>query len=419
MGRSISEVDRALSPPTTGLSLHPIAATRYIGVDLPAVTSPPYDVVEPDRCNRLESADPHNVVRLILPQFVTKHDPYELAASTWRRWHEQGVLQRDTEPALWVYEQEGPGGLLVGLVGTVPVDEPHAVLPHEDVMPGPVLDRARLMTSVGANLEPILLVHDSTTASSTATELVDRVRADPPALELSSDDGARHRLWRLTDPQVHASVTADLAGRSLLIADGHHRFAAYQRIERALRGDPTESGWRRGLALVVDGGAHPLRLGAIHRCLHGLELLRALDTVGADVDVVELSSRAGSEDWLHESPSTALVITDGSRWVGLASENPELVPRPERSAEWRSLPSALLHEVLIPERWQLREDAVTYHHTVAGALRMAAGSGIAVLLPPLTLATVIERASAGELLPRKSTSFGPKPRTGLLMRQVD
>ena len=34
------------------------------------------------------------------------------------------------------------------------------VLPHEDVMPGPVADRLELMRATRANLEPILLVYE-------------------------------------------------------------------------------------------------------------------------------------------------------------------------------------------------------------------------------------------------------------------
>jgi uncharacterized protein (DUF1015 family) len=36
--------------------------------DLAAVTSPPYDVIEPDGVRLLETLDPHNIVRLILPR---------------------------------------------------------------------------------------------------------------------------------------------------------------------------------------------------------------------------------------------------------------------------------------------------------------------------------------------------------------
>ncbi|WP_031099216.1 DUF1015 family protein, partial [Streptomyces sp. NRRL S-15] len=58
-----------------GLRLIPFRGLRYVPErvgSLAAVTSPPYDVVvRPDGLHHLESADPHNIVRLILPQAGT------------------------------------------------------------------------------------------------------------------------------------------------------------------------------------------------------------------------------------------------------------------------------------------------------------------------------------------------------------
>ena len=413
-----------------GLTLEPFRATRYAGVDLAAVTSPPYDVVEPDSSKRLEASNPYNVVRLILPRDVEASDRYREATRVWHSWLHDKVLSTDDQDALWVYEQTGAAGLLVGVVGTIPIDRPTAVLPHEDVMPVPVADRAELMDSIGANLEPILLVHDPAPSLpagqtvSVTTQILEEVRRTAPAFEVATDDGAYHRLWAVTDRHTHAQISADLQQRSALIADGHHRFVAYQRIQRRrrLQSEPTvEQPWDRGLALVVDGHAHPLRLGAIHRVVHGLNWATATALLGPGIEQHNVRNLAAAQTWLGETSSVPrLVVTDSHEWTGLTAPDAiELVPRPDRSPQWRQLPTAVLHELLLPHRWQVRDDAVTYHHDIPGALRTAVGEGIAVLLPALPLTTVIDRAAAGELLPRKSTSFGPKPRTGLLMRTFD
>ena len=38
---------------------------------------------------------------------------------------------------------------------------------------------------------------------------------------------------------------------------------------------------------------------------------------------------------------------------------------------------------------------------------------------PVAVADVLALAADGERMPRKSTSFGPKPRTGLVLRLLD
>src|ERR1700745_870980 len=99
---------------TDRLRLLPFRRLRYDRdrvSSLTAATSPPYDVVvRPDGLHHLETADPYNIVRLILPQAGDPPTRHRQAATTLRRWVEDGVLARDPEPALYVYEQLDPQG---------------------------------------------------------------------------------------------------------------------------------------------------------------------------------------------------------------------------------------------------------------------------------------------------------------------
>lgn len=71
-------------------------------------------VVRPDGLHHLESADPHNIVRLILPQAGTVAARNAQAAATLDDWLAEGVLAPDDEPSLYVYEQRGDGILQRG-----------------------------------------------------------------------------------------------------------------------------------------------------------------------------------------------------------------------------------------------------------------------------------------------------------------
>ena len=63
------------------------------------------------------------------------------------------------------------------------------------------------------------------------------------------------------------------------------------------------------------------------------------------------------------------------------------------------------------------EATVRYAHDVAEATALAASTGgTALLLNPTPVEAVIAVAEAGDRMPRKSTLFTPKPRTGLLIR---
>jgi len=93
---------------------------------------------------------------------------------------------------------------------------------------------------------------------------------------------------------------------------------------------------------------------------------------------------------------------------------------PGRSARWRGLSASVLQELLLGRLWGIRDDesSVQVHHDAAQALRAAGRppGGTAVICPPLAAADIRAIAADGERVPRKSTSFAPKPRSGLVLR---
>lgn len=266
-------------PAGQGLRLIPFRGLRYVPErvgSLAAVTSPPYDVVvRPDGLHHLESADPYNIVRLILPQADTAAARHQQAAQTLKNWLAEGVLAPDSEPALYVYEQRNAEILQRGVVGALALSDPAdgIVLPHEDVMAHVVEDRADLMRTTAAHLEPLLLTYRSDGDGPGATAVIERTTDRPPLLATTTEDGYHHRLWAVTDPADRAEIETDLARHQALIADGHHRWATYLRLQQ----EHTAPGpWDFGLVLLVDTARYPLRVRAIHRLLHRLPVADAL-----------------------------------------------------------------------------------------------------------------------------------------------
>ncbi|MFK0179008.1 DUF1015 family protein [Streptomyces xanthochromogenes] len=415
-----------------GLRLIPFRGLRYVSErvgSLAAVTSPPYDVVvRPDGLLHLESADPYNIVRLILPQASSPAARNQKAALTLDDWLDEGVLAPDPVPALYVYEQEGDGILQRGLIGALALSEPAEgiVLPHEDVMPHVVEDRAALMRTTAAHLEPLLLTYHGSSTPVGATAVIERTILREPLLRTTTEDGFRHRLWALTDPADLAEAQADLATHQAVIADGHHRWATYLR----LRDEQASPGpWDFGLVLLVDTARYPLRVRAIHRLLHRLPVSKALAAVTASgafrVRTLDVPL-AGALEALAEAATqgNAFLLAGDGGFHLLDHPDEALLARTvraDRPEAWRSLDATVLHSTLLDEIWHTPdtpEDIAYIHDTAAAVEQAERHNKTAVLMHPVREEVVRDLARQGVTMPRKSTSFGPKPATGLVLRSL-
>ncbi|MFG3438531.1 DUF1015 family protein [Nonomuraea sp. NPDC047897] len=467
-------------PVPDGLVLRPFRGVRFVVDDPAKVTSPPYDLISDGDVRALLDSHPNNVVRLILPctppepasadqagppptpaagpapaatprrASPTAHPTGELhapephdhsdpaqkygpARDTLRAWMSSGVLERDERPALYAYEQSGPGVLQRGLIGDVGLADPAqgVILPHEDVFPGPVADRLALMSTTQANLEPIFLLYGGDHGA--ATRLVEEVATTrPPLVHARTDDGLTHRLWAITDQAEIDAVNADLRPRQALIADGHHRYATYrilQRQEHASRSTSTSPAgtpagpWDFGLALLVDSTAYPPDLKAIHRVIPGLPLGEAAARAKGSWQVHDHPTLADGLAALDAAAEPAFLLAGEGGSHLLTDPDPVQLAHAmpaDRSDRWNSLNTSILTCFVLPKVWGMQDDehAVRIvHHDAQAATDLAIRSGgTAVILKPLAVEDVLAVAAAGERVPRKSTSFGPKPRTGLLLR---
>jgi uncharacterized protein (DUF1015 family) len=455
---------RTLPGHISGLALKPFRGIRYAPDrvrDIARVTSPPYDVISSGTIGDLLSADPYNVVRLIL----SAGGP-AAAAATLGEWLRSGVLAKDVTPSIYIYEQKiispnAPSYLQRGIVTLVRVGAPPAsgIFPHEAVMPGPVEDRRDLMLATRANLEPIFLVYNGGVrvpdgavgvsngvtdagvadagvaggAGGTASGLVDFIaETREPMLVTVTPDGLAHRLWRVTDPALLSAVAADLGSRTALIADGHHRYAAYEQMRSAMHDAGHGDGpWDYGLAFLVDADSYPPRIGAIHRVLPGLSAETAVRLASAAFEVTALRPPGPADDLegalelLARGGEHAFLLAGRAGFWLLSAPSParvRAVMPPGTSRRWRSLDAAVLQELLLADLWGIKDNErdVVVSHDAADAVRMARESGgTAVLCNPVPFEAIRDIAADGECVPRKSTSFGPKPRSGLLLRTFD
>lgn len=330
--------------------------------------------------------------------------PYRGVPQRLETWCRRGFASRDDEPSLYLHEYSDSGLTVRGLVGCLDISrtttspQEGRVFPHEGVHPKQVTELAQRMGAMRMNPAPILLVHRG---PATIREVSRKVRTGTPEREFVDHAGQQHRVWPISDAHHLEEIRTGLVDARLLVADGHHRYAAYV----ALHGREPVEAHRSGLAMVIDQDETPMFLGAIHRLLHGVKLRDLLDAAsraGARVRTIEEGEAVAAL-----APDT-LVLADGRSWATVTvdlSDGTAMVQR--------------IDEVLLGGLPR-RPTRVGYAHSVAHALeQVRPGRVTAALLPAVELDLVMDVVRSGGLLPEKATSFQPKPSLGTFIRLLD
>jgi uncharacterized protein (DUF1015 family) len=378
------------------------------------VIAPPYDVVRPLERAQLAARSPYNAITVELPlaDAAGGLDAYANAAAIFGRWHRDAVVRVEDVAAYYLYrmsftDEDGSTRSTTGVLGTLGLDPENRgdVLPHEQTTPNDKSDRLSLLRAARTNFSPIWGLAVGAGLAKTCEEAIALSHAEP--WTATDSDSVVHERWTVTAPALLDAISSVIAAAPVLIADGHHRYAT----ARAYSAEhPEETGADGVLAFVVELVESELAVQAIHRLVNGVDaaalptlLSRHFDVQLATTDVVALRQLMAVEGAL------GLITCDGA-WL--------MRPRQElREATEDDLDSSLLARALA----DLEIDQVRYQHGLAIATE-AVESGdadAAVLLRPVSIAQIARTAHGGRLMPPKSTFFLPKPRTGMVFRELD
>ncbi len=409
--------------------LRPFRATLFTerAGDPADLLAPPYDVVSAEEAAELRSRSPYNAVRLVLPTGGGEDgDPYRRAAGRLGAWLSEGVLRRDGEEAVWLYGQgfrhEGRSFTRFGVLAALRLHDysEGEVLPHEETHRGPKEDRLALTRACRAQLSPVFLVAPD--RAGRLGELEDRARRGEPALDATTPDGVRHRLWRLAPGSLVGELLAAAGEDPLLVADGHHRYETALAYARD-RPDEAPAGWT--LACVVGARDPGLLCLPTHRALGsppdgtaGEQPWRRFLSEGFELEGGIPADPEGAARAVRASTDTIACLPGGA-------EAPAALRPTGPAGGAERIPTVAFDRGVLRRGWGVGPDRaverglLSYHRDPAEAVRRAGEGGAAFLLPPLPVEVTWELARAGVRLPPKSTYFWPKLPSGLLFRSLE
>ncbi len=438
--------------PFRGLSFDPAKVNS-----LTAVVTPPYDVIRPEEREAFAASHPNNMVHLILPQALPGDtlldNRYTRAAALFGQWQREGVFKRDVGPSFYYWEtsfdHQGKRYTRVGLAALVRL-EPFSkgiILPHEQTFSAIKADRLELLKHCRAHFSPIFALFPDKEGN-VLTGLRRCLPAEP-LLAFTDVEGREQRLFGVTDRDCIKAVHQALAPLQLFIADGHHRYEtalAFQKWAREHYPAASPQAPFNYILMYLANLYDPdLVILMAHRLLGGPRIKKHLDEyplLGRLTEYFEVTplsrpegdleayARFVQESLASPDPHDTVFIMLGfglKAWrLKLHQGVRQKVLGQQMHPALAQLDVAVLNYLVFDKILGLdakaQDDPETckYSSKIPEVLQLLSQkkANLAFVLNPTRIDQVREVATAGLIMPRKSTYFYPKVMTGLILNPI-
>jgi uncharacterized protein (DUF1015 family) len=393
----------------------------------------------------------HNVVRLTQNKReaadTANKDRHARAGKFLSDWIGSSVLVRDGVDSIYIYRQQfsAPGedgkpvdreriGVCV-LLKLVGLDE-GIVLPHEYTLSGPKQDRYEQMEATLANTGQIFgLASDDDEKFYKLIRLI--MSSSPLVGSFTDENDTVHSLYACSDVDLINQARDLMNTRTVLIADGHHRYETALRFYRE-RGDEAFSHVMMTIVSMADPG---LIIRPFHRLVRKTDQGRSvggmLDELAKYFDVKRIgkASADGVYKALSSQGDAEMVYWDcasGDIYDLRLNDGGEKFlaeVMPEQSNDWKHLDVSKINCIIIngilslPLDGQVLHDIVHYANDAAlGAEKLTeAEAGYyygGFFIRPVSIGVVSDTVKGGERMPQKSTNFYPKLYSGLVLNKM-
>ncbi len=401
---------------------------------------PPYDIISEEERLGFIAENENNIIRLELPKGDT---PYEDAAAILKAWEDKGVLIREDEPAIYVYEEEftayGKSGAVKGIIVRLKVEEfeKGVVLPHEFTLSKAKEDRLNLMKATNCNFSQIYGLYMD--EEHTSLNTIDKASEGAPDIEFTDNGSVTHRLWIIKDEEVINKLVADFKERKIYIADGHHRYETALNYRNYCRekGISKEGDAADFQMIYLVDMEHPgLVVFPTHRLVRDLEefdsdevlckcskyfdieAYTSTDTMEVELDAEDKEGKKAFGFYVGEGEWYKLTLKD------IAVMDELLL---ELSPVSRSLDVTVLHTLILEKIFGIdkanmaAQINLTYTKFFQEAISFVdcGKAQCSFVLNPTKVKEIRDVASEGEKMPQKSTYFYPKMITGLVMNKLE
>lgn len=333
----------------------------------------------------------------------------------------EGVYVTDAGDHYYLYELTMDGRSQTGIVACSSIDDyvNGVVKKHENTREDKELDRIRHVDTVNAQTGPIFLAYRQ---NETLKAIVAEEKAKPVLYDFVSDDGIRHRVWKIDDPAQTAAIEAAFAAiPATYIADGHHRAASAVKVGLKRRaenpGYTGEEPFNYFLSVLFpDEELMILPYNRVVKDLNGMSREQFFEAVKGKFELEEI----GKEPYAPAEKGTFGMYLDNT-WYAL-----KVLPQYRSTDPVKGLDVSILQDQLLGPVLGIGDPRTDKRIDFIGGIRglkelerrVREDMEIAFSMYPTSIKELLAVADAGLLMPPKSTWFEPKLRSGLFIHKL-
>ncbi len=417
------------------VDVRPFKAIRYTekAGDIEKLIVQPYDKIDADMQKKYYAESEYNYCRLTLP---IEENRYEISRQRLVKWLQEGILEKDEVPGIYVYYQEyelfGKKYIRKGFIGALRLHpfEEKIVLPHEKTHRGPKIDRLNMLKTTRHTLETGFILYSD--PEKKTINLFDEISKEPPLINAKDDLGVINRIWKISDKAQIKIVQDVFQDEQLVVADGHHRYetaVTYRDMRRQAAGSWTpDDAPEFRMTYLVPIEDEGLVILATHRCLTKVKVSDAkLNELKIFFDMDEVLKTDIPKFLENNRDKHAFVFYQDGRAVSLILKDPSSINRyvGDVSDDFKALDVVILRDMIfsgIMELGDLRiNDDIFYERWWNEAVEEVDKGTyqVAFLLNPTSAEQVLKVAKNGERMPQKATDFYPKMISGFTMLSLE
>lgn len=416
----------------------PFRAWRYnakLSKSIDELTSPLFDVILQKQRDALYEVQ-YNSIHLSVP--LHSETPAQ-AHETIEKWKNQGVIEQDEIPGIYVYYQHFslPGstkeyvrkGFISFIEATDWGNPDSVILRHENTIPHSVSDRVDVLRATELNVSPTHGLYFDPDFE--LEQYMDESQKNP-IYETEDYQGVKDVLSVIHDKKVIQKFMQKLGPEKIILADGHHRLESsiqYRQEMMEKNGHTGSEGYNYHLMYLTNGESDDLRILPTHRLISGIE----------NFDRGEFLKKLEPYFFFKpiENPFDIEEIILGKQWAfGLLFDDETIKVRLKPEAidliEWKfpevvkQLDLTVMHYFIIEKalgihgKDQRKSRNITFERNFATCLSktMKGESQFAIITKEINMDTVKQVCHSGFTLPQKSTYFYPKVICGYLFGSI-